>query len=103
MGMMKAMGMVKMNKELIEFDYVDSKGKHSHRVVYPVAIPTDKYLTLDLSEFSAEEREFLKDQLNDIYSIYMEEIRQLGLSSNYRYFKESNISGLTKKSDRSTE
>jgi len=83
-------------KELIEFDYVDSKGKHSHRIAWPVSGPGDKHLVIDLSEFPPEEREFLRDQLNDIYAVYLEEIKQLGLGNNYRYFKEENISGFTR-------
>ena len=86
----------KMSKNLIEFDYIDSKGKHSHRIIWPVNGPTDKYLGIDLSEFPPEEQEFLKDQLDDIYNVYLEEIKQLGLGSNYRYFKEENISGINK-------
>ena len=88
---------VTMSKKLIEFDYVDAKGKHSHRVVYPISQPGDKYFVLDLSEFGEEEREFLQESLDQIHSVYMEEIRQLGLGHNYRYFKEDGISNVQEK------
>lgn len=88
-----------MTKNLLEFDYVDAKGKHSHRVVWPISIPSDKYFGVDLSEFADDEREFLKDQLDAIYNVYLEEIKQLGLGSNYRYFKEENVSRFTKQTD----
>ena len=88
-----------MSKELIEFDYTDAKGKHSHRVIWPIAGPSDKYFAVDLSEFSEMEREFLMDQLNSIHNVYLEEIKQLGLGNNYRYFKEDNVTGLTKQTN----
>lgn len=80
-----------MNRELVEFDYVDAKGKHSHRIVYPLYKPTDNLFSIDLSEFALEEREFLTEALNDIHRVYLEEIKQLGLGANYRYFKKDNI------------
>lgn len=86
-------------KPILEFDYVDAKGKHSHRVVWPIAGPSDKYFGIDLSEFSAEEQEFLSNALDEIYSVYLAEIKGLGLGSNYRYFKEDNVSGLAKQAD----
>lgn len=79
----------------MEFDYVDAKGKHSHRVIWPIAGPSDKFFAVDLSEFNDEEREYYKKALDDIHAVYMEEIRQLGLGHNYRYFKEDGISGAT--------
>lgn len=83
-----------MSKELLEFDYTDAKGKHTHRVVWPINGPSDKYFVIDLSEFPTEERKFLEQSLNEIYAVYMEEIRQLGLAHNYRYFKEDGITKL---------
>lgn len=80
-----------MSKEILEFDYVDAKGKHTHRMVWPISGPSDKYFAVDLTEFDVEEREFLTQALNDIYTVYLAEIKALGLSSNYRYFKEENV------------
>lgn len=80
-----------MSKEILEFDYTDVKGKQSHRIVWPIAGPSDKYFAVDLTEFEQEEREFLTQALNDIYTVYLAEIKALGLGSNYRYFKEQNV------------
>ena len=88
-----------VSKDILEFDYVDAKGKHSHRVIWPIVAPGDKYFGIDLTEFDEPERKFLTTALNDIYTVYLEEIKQLGLGSNYRYFKEGGISGFTKQTN----
>lgn len=83
-----------MTKKLIEFDYVDAKGKHSHRIVWPITKPTEDYFSIDLTEYSETERDFIQEQLNDIYAVMLEEIKQLSLDSNYRLFKSKNITNL---------
>ena len=86
-------------KNVVEFDYVDAKGKHSHRVIWPIAGPSGKYFGIDLSEFSKEERETYVEALNDIYAVYLEEIKQLGLGHNYRYFQEEGVSEFTRETN----
>lgn len=81
---------------VLEFDYVDSKGKESHRVIWPVSSPSDKYFALDLTEFSEEERAFLADQLNDLHTVFLAEVKALGLGQNYRLFKQANMTNETK-------
>lgn len=86
-------------KEILEFDYEDAKGKKSHRVIWPITGPSDKYFGVDLSEFDQREREYYTQALNEIYAVYLAEIKGLGLGSNYRYFKETGVSGFTRQVD----
>lgn len=86
-----------MSKKVLEFDYVDAKGKESHRVVYTINAPTDKYFGVDLTEFDEEERIYYIQALEDIYTVQLEEIKQLGLNNNYRFFKEEGVSGIHKR------
>jgi hypothetical protein len=79
--------------DVVEFDYTDAKGKQSHRVVFPLAKPSDRYFAIDLTEFDESERAFYVNELQAMYKVMEEEIRQLGLGSNYRYFIEERTSG----------
>ena len=79
-----------------EFDYTDAKGKHTHRVVYELSPVSDKMLAIDLTEFSEEERNFYAEQLENLHAVMKEEIKQLGLGNNYRFFKEEGITNVSK-------
>lgn len=79
-----------------EFDYVDAKGKHTHRVVYELSPISDKMLAIDLTEFNEIERAYYTEQLENIQAVFKEEVRQLGLGNNYRFFKEEGISNVSK-------
>jgi len=68
------------------FHYTDLKGKESDRVVYPLSIVDDKIFAIDVSEYSAEEREEYGYILEAIHKQYIQAIKDAGLSSNFRYF-----------------
>lgn len=66
----------------------------SSRVVWEIHPASDKMLAIDLSEFSEEERDYYIEQLTAIYQVLKEDIKQLGLNSNYRYFKKERMIAL---------
>lgn len=65
--------------------------KDKVRDVVVIAKPTDNYFMFDLSEYSDSEKEYYEGQFNLIHENYLAEIKELGLSSNYRYFKENKL------------
>jgi len=76
---------------MLKFEYTDNKGKHSHRVVFPIVEPGDSYLAIDLSEFDedeqkayAEELKMIEEQVKELWSA---ELDRLGLKHNWRRFK----------------
>lgn len=78
-----------------KFTYTKPTGDVSDREVFIISVPNDMYFGIDISEYSEEEKEAYAEALNDIYEEYnvllKEEIKQLGLSSNYRNFKADRI------------
>lgn len=77
---------------LKRFKYTKANGDESQRTVFVVSPPSDGYLTIDLSEYDKEEQDYYEGQLQAIHNEFLEEIRILGLSTNWRNFKESRIS-----------
>jgi hypothetical protein len=73
------------------FVYKKPEGEISDRYVWEVYPASDKMLAIDLSEFDEKDRAYYVEQLKDIYETLKEDIKQLGLSSNYRYFKKDRI------------
>ena len=71
---------------LKRFNYVDTKGKKTTRIVHPVGIVDDKVFSVDLSEYSAEEREEYAYILDALQKQYIQAIKDVGLGSNFRLF-----------------
>ena len=76
---------------LKEFTYTDAKNKVSHRVVHPIAEPTDKMFAVDLTEFDADERAHYEAVLNEIHDQFIGAIKEAGLGHNFRFFKQDGI------------
>lgn len=76
---------------LNNFIYKKENGEVSERTVYVVREPTDLYLTLDLSKFSEDTREFLYSELRRLNEYYNDAIKELGLYGNWRTFKRERI------------
>ena len=68
--------------------------KEKIRDVLVISKPTNNYFMFDLSEYSDGEKEYYTDQYNELHKKYLNDIKKLGLSSNYRYFKEDKIEWL---------
>lgn len=73
------------------FDYIKKTGEVSNRCVWVISPPSDKMLAIDLSEYSEEDKNYYIEQLTDLFYVLKEDIKQLGLESNYRYFKKDGI------------
>jgi len=71
---------------LKRFNYTDLKGKKTTRLVHPIGIVDDKMFCVDLSEYSAEEREEFTYVLDAIHKQYIQAIKEIGLGSNFRNF-----------------
>lgn len=68
------------------FKYTKESGDVSHRVVYPMHLFDDKMLSVDLTEFSDEERHEAEIILNAIHKGYINSIKEAGFASNFRSF-----------------
>jgi hypothetical protein len=75
------------------FTYKKPEGEISERYVWEVHPASDKMLAIDLSEFDEKDRAYYVAALNDIFDVVKEDIKQLGLNSNYRYFKKDRMVG----------
>lgn len=73
------------------FIYKKLEGEISERYVWEVHPASDKMLAIDLSEYSEADRKYYVEQLQDLYDVLKEDIKQLGLGSNYRFFKKDRI------------
>jgi len=78
-----------------EFVYKKADGSVSERDVVILSTPSDSYLTIDLTEFSKDEKEFLFEQLAGFLAeqeeMFTELLADLDLKHNYRRFKEAGV------------
>jgi len=65
--------------------------KDKERDVVVIAKPSDNYFMFDLSEYPESEQDFYESEYERIHSEYLDKIKELGLSSNYRYFNKEKI------------
>lgn len=70
--------------------------KNKERNVIIIHKPSDSYLMFDLSEYSDEEKKYYEDKFKEVHKQYLAEIKDIGLNSNYRNFKEDKIEWLDK-------
>lgn len=82
--------------EFNTFTYTKPNGDMSEREVFIISSPTDLYFGIDISEYSEADREVYRTQIMFIHNEYMNamkaELEELGVSSNYRNFKQERIS-----------
>lgn len=85
-----------MNNTRKQFTYTKENGSVSERDVFILAAPYPDFFGIDLSEYSAEERDFYAEQLEQMYAdIKLETdsyLKHLGLKNNYRRFKADGVS-----------
>ena len=75
-----------------KFNYVDSKGKTTRdRVAVVIAPPSDCYMCIDVTEYEPEDREYYLKEIEEAHAVFLQNIADIGLSSNWRRFKESGI------------
>ena len=65
--------------------------KDKKRNVVVINKPTDNYFMLDLSEYPDKEREYYESGFNRIHKQYIADLKELGISSNYRNFNKDKI------------
>ena len=76
----------------ISFNYVDGKGKTTRdRVAIVIAPPSDSYMCIDLTEYSEEDREYYMCEVEEAHDVFLQNVADIGLKSNWRRFKESGI------------
>lgn len=71
---------------MIKINYKDKE-----RDVIIVNRASDNYFMLDLSEYSKEEQEFYENGFKELHNKYIADLKELGVSSNYRYFNKDKI------------
>ena len=76
---------------LKRFKYTKDSGEVSDRIVYPLTVldfgtERVKLQALDLSDYTAEEREEAEIILDAIHRQYLNAIKEAGFASNYRSF-----------------
>lgn len=65
--------------------------KDKLRDVVVLAKPSENYLMLDLTEYTGEEKDYYEEGYNIIHQEYLAQLKELGVYSNYRNFKEEKI------------
>ena len=68
--------------------------KDKERDILVINKPSDNYFALDLSEYTDEEKDFYVKNFESIHREYLEQLKDLGISSNYRYFNKDKIEWL---------
>lgn len=76
----------------VQFTYDNGKGKVSERDVLVVSDANDFMTAIDLSEFNDTEKQYYKEEMQEIHRVFLENIKNLGLGSNWRRFKTTGIS-----------
>lgn len=77
------------------FQYTKENGEKSNRVVYVISSPSDMYFTIDLTEFDENERAWYIEKIKEAYENLRQEIKEIGLSTNYRNFKKHGITSIS--------
>lgn len=86
-----------MNREILTFDYVDSKGKVSKRALLPLQVPTDKYFGIDVGQ---EDPEYVmryvqaKEAIDAEYKKKLKELDIQFLQPSFRYFKADSMTNI---------
>ncbi|MCP3899163.1 MAG: hypothetical protein GY707_05565 [Desulfobacteraceae bacterium] len=65
--------------------------KEKVRDVVVINKPSDNYFALDLSEYPENEKDYYEQEYLKLHDSYLKQIKELGLSSNYRYFNKDKI------------
>ncbi len=65
--------------------------KEKLRNVLFINKPSDNYFAFDLSEYTQVEQDYYEKEYLALHKEYIAQIKELGLSSNYRYFNKDKI------------
>lgn len=65
--------------------------KDKERDVVIISKPSHNYFAFDLTEYDEVERAYYISEYERLHKEYLDNIKKLGLSSNYRYFAEDKI------------
>ena len=83
---------------VLNFKYLDAKGKESERELMVVKEPTDKFYGYDSGELSAEEVAEFAFKYDELYHKFQEQVSQLvsdfDLKYRYRCFFENKMTNL---------
>jgi len=74
------------------FEYKKADGSVSDRVAIVLSKPIENVMMLDVTEFSKEEQALYSEAVEEAQLMFKETIKNLGLGSQYRYFKKEGIS-----------
>lgn len=77
------------------FNYTKANGDVSERYVFPINMPSDMMLGIDLTEFDEKDRSAYVTQLELLYADVRDAIIDMGLNMQYRNFKKDGIEEIT--------
>lgn len=84
--------------KIAEFDYVDLKGKESHRVVFLTGAPSNKYSGIDLTKVEEEDAGLFINEYQTLQENFQKEVELLkekyDVKHNFRQFLEQSVSNL---------
>jgi len=78
----------------MKFTYNNGKGKITHRDVEIICGAKDYITAIDLTDYSPEDRDYLREQLLLARQQLLDRVEELGLNDNWRRFKEVGISNV---------
>ena len=76
----------------VHFLYTKTNGDTSERVVLQLYGMNSNLMGLDISEFDEDERDVYEAEIERAHANFMDEIKDIGLGSNWRQFKPDGIS-----------
>lgn len=88
-----------MERVILNFDYVDSKGKVSKRALLPLEVPTDKFFGIDVGQETPEYILAYVEAREAIDAEYKKKLRELDiqlLQPSFRYFKADSMTNVVK-------
>lgn len=83
--------------KILEFDYIDTKSEKTHRVALPISVPSNNYLTIDLTDIDEEAREsFIMSysKLQEQFEIDRKNLLDYFGCNKYRAFKKESMSNV---------
>lgn len=72
-------------------EYTKADKTTSTRYIIELKPASDTVLALDVSEFSEEEQQVYLAEVTNAQEVFKETIRNIGLGSQYRFFKKEGI------------
>ena len=75
----------------VEFKYTKTNGDVSDRVVLQLYGANSNLMGLDITEFDDAERDQYEAEITAAHANFMDDIKDIGLSHNWRQFKPAGI------------